>query len=95
VARSKNQLIESTNLNDPARFGSNWSCSDGLDQGVATSRNSGSPAEPVTPASNLVSAARRTAAGRHGPAQPPWNAAMPETKAMHAEVKATVQGNPS
>jgi Cellulase (glycosyl hydrolase family 5) len=30
----KNQLIETTNLNDPAHFRSNWSCTDGLDQGV-------------------------------------------------------------
>ena len=30
----KNQLIESTNLNDPTRFRSNWSCTTGLDQGV-------------------------------------------------------------
>jgi len=30
----KNQLIESTNLNDPTRFRSNWSCRTGLDQGV-------------------------------------------------------------
>jgi hypothetical protein len=30
----KNQLIESTNLNDPTRFHSNWACRTGLDQGV-------------------------------------------------------------
>jgi hypothetical protein len=30
----KGQLIESTNLNDPTRFRSNWSCTDGLNQGV-------------------------------------------------------------
>jgi hypothetical protein len=30
----KNQLIETTKLNDPTRFRSNWSCRTGLDQGV-------------------------------------------------------------
>jgi hypothetical protein len=30
----KGQLIETGNLNDPTRFRSNWSCTDGLDQGV-------------------------------------------------------------
>jgi Cellulase (glycosyl hydrolase family 5) len=30
----KGQLIESENLNDPTHFGSNWSCTDGLNQGV-------------------------------------------------------------
>ena len=30
----KGQLIQSTNLNDPTHFRSNWSCTDGLDQGV-------------------------------------------------------------
>jgi hypothetical protein len=30
----KNQLIETTNLNDPTHFRSSWSCTDGLDQGV-------------------------------------------------------------
>ena len=30
----KGQLIQSTNLNDPTRFLSNWSCTRGLDQGV-------------------------------------------------------------
>ena len=30
----KGQLIQSTNLNDPTRFRSNWSCTSGLDQGV-------------------------------------------------------------
>jgi hypothetical protein len=30
----KGQLLESTNLDDPTRFRSNWSCTDGLDQGA-------------------------------------------------------------
>lgn len=30
----KGQLLESENLNDPTRFRSNWSCTDGLNQGV-------------------------------------------------------------
>lgn len=30
----KGQLIESDNLNDPTHFRSNWSCTDGLNQGV-------------------------------------------------------------
>ena len=30
----KGQLIQSTNLNDPTRFRSNWSCTSGLNQGV-------------------------------------------------------------
>ena len=31
---SKGQLIQSTDLNDPTHFRSNWSCTSGLDQGV-------------------------------------------------------------
>jgi Cellulase (glycosyl hydrolase family 5) len=34
TALSKGQLIETTNLNDPTRYRSNWSCTSGLDQGV-------------------------------------------------------------
>jgi Cellulase (glycosyl hydrolase family 5) len=30
----RNQLIESANLNDPTHFRTNWSCTDGLDQGA-------------------------------------------------------------
>jgi hypothetical protein len=30
----RGQLIQSTNLNDPTHFRSNWSCTDGLNQGV-------------------------------------------------------------
>jgi hypothetical protein len=30
----EDQLIQSTNLDDPTHIRSNWSCTDGLDQGV-------------------------------------------------------------
>ena len=91
----RNQLIESTNLNDPTRFRSNWSCPDGLDQGVGhqahqwfirQNRQHQRQIWCPQPGALLLQAAA---------ARPPWNAAMPETKAMKAGLRATIQANPS